>query len=303
MKQNEKNEIAVEVKNVTARFNMASEKIDNLKEYFIKLVKRELMFEEFLALKNVSFSVKKGESWGIIGINGSGKSTLLKVICGILKPYKGTVTVNGTIAPLIELGAGFDGDLTARENIYLNGAVLGHDEQFMKEHFDEIVEFAELENFLDMPIKNYSSGMAARLGFAIATVVKPDILICDEVLAVGDYAFQRKCEKRMKKMREEGTTLLYVSHSMESVRKICDNALWLEKGVVRGCGTVREVSRAYLNSLSGNKGEMKEKEKENPFTDETCSSLSIFSAPEAKREGTGWTKKENPVLVLIPEIR
>lgn len=287
MKQNEKNEIAVEVKNVTARFNMASEKIDNLKEYFIKLVKRELMFEEFLALKNVSFSVKKGESWGIIGINGSGKSTLLKVICGILKPYKGTVTVNGTIAPLIELGAGFDGDLTARENIYLNGAVLGHDEQFMKEHFDEIVEFAELEKFLDMPIKNYSSGMAARLGFAIATVVKPDILICDEVLAVGDYAFQRKCEKRMKKMREEGTTLLYVSHSMESVRKICDNALWLKKGVVRGCGTVREVSRAYLNSLSGNKGEMKEKEKENPFTDETCSSLSIFSAPEAKREGTG----------------
>ena len=171
MKQNEKNEIAVEVKNVTARFNMASEKIDNLKEYFIKLVKRELMFEEFLALKNVSFSVKKGESWGIIGINGSGKSTLLKVICGILKPYKGTVTVNGTIAPLIELGAGFDGDLTARENIYLNGAVLGHDEQFMKEHFDEIVEFAELEKFLDMPIKNYSSGMAARLGVAIATVV------------------------------------------------------------------------------------------------------------------------------------
>lgn len=287
MNQKNNNDIAVEVKNVTARFNMASEKIDNLKEYFIKLVKRELMFEEFLALKDVSFCVKKGESWGIIGINGSGKSTLLKVICGILKPYRGRVIVNGTIAPLIELGAGFDGDLTARENIYLNGAVLGHDEQFMKEHFDEIVEFAELENFLDMPIKNFSSGMAARLGFAIATVVKPDILICDEVLAVGDYAFQRKCEKRMKKMREEGTTLLYVSHSMESVRKICDNALWLEKGEVKGCGTVREVARAYLNSLSGNKGEMKEKEKENPFTDDTCSSLSIFSAPEAKREGTG----------------
>ena len=287
MNQKNNNDIAVEVKNVTARFNMASEKIDNLKEYFIKLVKRELMFEEFLALKDVSFCVKKGESWGIIGINGSGKSTLLKVICGILKPYRGRVIVNGTIAPLIELGAGFDGDLTARENIYLNGAVLGHDEQFMKEHFDEIVEFAELENFLDMPIKNFSSGMAARLGFAIATVVKPDILICDEVLAVGDYAFQRKCEKRMKKMREEGTTLLYVSHSMESVRKICDNALWLEKGKVKGCGTVREVARAYLNSLSGNKGEMKEKEKENPFTDDTCSSLSVFSAPEAKREGTG----------------
>lgn len=250
MKQNEKNEIAVEVKNVTARFNMASEKIDNLKEYFIKLVKRELMFEEFLALKNVSFSVKKGESWGIIGINGSGKSTLLKVICGILKPYKGTVTVNGTIAPLIELGAGFDGDLTARENIYLNGAVLGHDEQFMKEHFDEIVEFAELENFLDMPIKNYSSGMAARLGFAIATIVKPDILICDEVLSVGDYAFQKKCEKRMNEMRAAGTTLLYVSHSIESVQQICDHALWLQKGVVKGIGKVDEIAKQYMDSLA-----------------------------------------------------
>ena len=249
MKQNEKNEIAVEVKNVTARFNMASEKIDNLKEYFIKLVKRELMFEEFLALKNVSFSVKKGESWGIIGINGSGKSTLLKVICGILKPYKGTVTVNGTIAPLIELGAGFDGDLTARENIYLNGAVLGHDEQFMKEHFDEIVEFAELENFLDMPIKNYSSGMAARLGFSIATVVRPDILIVDEVLSVGDYAFQQKCEKRMKGMLEGGTTLLFVSHSIDSVRSLCDHALWLDKGNVKLKGEVEKVCDAYMQAL------------------------------------------------------
>ena len=176
-----------------------------------------LGYEGKALLSGLSFTVESGNYLCIVGENGSGKSTLLKVICGILKPYKGSVTVNGTIAPLIELGAGFDGDLTARENINLNGAVLGHDEQFMKEHFDEIVEFAELENFLDMPIKNYSSGMAARLGFAIATVVKPDILICDEVLAVGDYAFQRKCEKRMKKMREEGTTLLYVSHSMESV--------------------------------------------------------------------------------------
>ena len=250
MKQNKNNEVAVEVKNVTARFNMASEKIDNLKEYFIKLVKRELMFEEFLALKDVSFSVKKGESWGIIGINGSGKSTLLKVICGILKPYKGSVTVKGTIAPLIELGAGFDGDLTARENIYLNGAVLGHDEQFMKEHFDEIVEFAELENFLDMPIKNYSSGMAARLGFAIATVVKPDILICDEVLSVGDYAFQQKCEQRMSDMRKNGTTLLYVSHSIESVKSVCDHALWLDKGNVKMLGDVETVGDAYMEALS-----------------------------------------------------
>ena len=165
------NEYAVRVEHAVVRFNVASERIDNLKEYFVKLLRRELMFKELFALKDVSFEVKKGEAWGIIGTNGSGKSTLLKLICGILKPYKGTVTINGTIAPLIELGAGFDGDLTARENIFLNGAVLGYDKKFMEQHFDEIVDFAELWDFLDMPIKNYSSGMAARLGFAIATIV------------------------------------------------------------------------------------------------------------------------------------
>ncbi|SEU19718.1 ABC transporter ATP-binding protein [Enterocloster lavalensis] len=242
-------EYAVKVENVAVRFNMASEKIDNLKEYFIKLIRRELMFKEFLALKDVSFEVKKGEAWGIIGTNGSGKSTLLKLICGILKPYKGSVTVNGSIAPLIELGAGFDGDLTASENIYLNGAVLGYDKKFMKEHFEEIVEFAELQDFLEMPLKNYSSGMAARLGFAIATVVRPDILICDEVLAVGDYAFQQKCEKKMNEMRERGTTLLYVSHSIESVKSVCDHALWVEKGVVRMKGMAEDVCEAYINTM------------------------------------------------------
>ena len=241
---------AVKAEHVVIRFNMASEKIDNLKEYFIKLVKHELMFKEFLALNDVSFEVKKGEAWGIIGVNGSGKSTLLKAICGILKPYKGKITVNGSIAPLIELGAGFDGDLTARENIFLNGAVLGHDKKFMEQHFDEIVEFAELQDFLDMPIKNYSSGMAARLGFAIATIVKPDILICDEVLSVGDYAFQKKCEKRMNEMRAAGTTLLYVSHSIESVQKICDHALWLQKGIVKGVGNVDEIAKQYMDSLA-----------------------------------------------------
>ena len=216
----------VKVDNVSVRFNIASERIDNLKEYFIKLIRKELMFKEFFALKDVSLEIKRGEAWGFIGINGSGKSTLLKLICGILKPYEGKITVSGSIAPLIELGAGFDYDLTARENIYLNGAVLGYNEKFMKEHFDEIVEFAELQNFLDMPIKNYSSGMAARLGFAIATMVKSDILICDEVLAVGDYAFQLKCEKRMKELLDGGTTLLYVSHATESVKRLCDHALW-----------------------------------------------------------------------------
>lgn len=242
----EQESYAVRVDHAVVRFNIASERIDNLKEYFIKLIKRELMFKEFLALKDVSFSVKKGEAWGIIGTNGSGKSTLLKLICGILKPYKGKVEVKGKIAPMIELGAGFDGDLTARENIFLNGAVLGYDKKFMKEHFEEIVEFSELKDFLEMPIKNYSSGMAARLGFAIATVVRPDILICDEVLSVGDYAFQQKCEKRMNQMRKDGTTLLYVSHSIESVRQVCDHALWLDKGIVRMAGDVETVANAYM---------------------------------------------------------
>ena len=240
---------AIKVEHATVRFNMASERIDNLKEYFVKLVKRELMFKEFLALKDVSLTIRPGESWGIIGTNGSGKSTLLKLICGILKPYKGTVSRNGSMAPLIELGAGFDGDLTARENIFLNGAVLGYDKYFMQEHFDEIVEFAELNQFLDMPIKNFSSGMAARLGFAIATIVKPDILICDEVLSVGDIAFQQKCERRMDEMRNGGTTLIYVSHNMESVKNICRQALWLDKGVARLSGDSSEVVDAYAREL------------------------------------------------------
>lgn len=246
---NEQEFFAVRVNHAAVRFNIASERVDNLKEYFIKLIKRELMFKEFMALRDVSFEVKKGEAWGIIGTNGSGKSTLLKLICGILKPYRGTVEVNGSIAPMIELGAGFDGDLTASENIFLNGAVLGYDKKFMQEHFDEIVEFAELQDFLEMPIKNYSSGMAARLGFAIATVVRPDILICDEVLAVGDYAFQQKCERRMNEMRKEGTTLLYVSHSIESVKEVCDHALWLDKGVVRMSGDVEKVAEAYMEAV------------------------------------------------------
>ena len=243
------NNVVINVSDATVRFNMASERIDNLKEYVIKLVKHQLMFQEFLALKNVDFSVKKGEAWGVIGTNGSGKSTLLKLICGILKPYTGTVKIQGSIAPLIELGAGFDGDLTAKENIFLNGAVLGHTKKYMQDHFEEIVEFAELQDFLDMPIKNYSSGMAARLGFSIATVVRPDILIVDEVLSVGDYAFQQKCEKRMKGMLEGGTTLLFVSHSIDSVRSLCDHALWLDKGNVKLKGEVEKVCDAYMQAL------------------------------------------------------
>lgn len=237
--------IVIDVDHVTIRFNMASEKIDNLKEYFVKFVKKELMFKEFLAIQDVSFQIRKGEAWALVGTNGSGKSTLLKAISGILKPYGGSITLTGNVAPLIELGAGFDANMTARENIYLNGCVLGHTKKFMDEHFEEIVEFAELHNFLDTPIKNYSSGMRARLGFAIATMVKPDILIVDEVLAVGDFLFQQKCMERMKEMLSGGTTLLFVSHNINQVRGLCDHAVWLDKGKIRSIGEVEKVCEEY----------------------------------------------------------
>lgn len=238
-------ETIIKVKNATVRFNKATENYNGLKEYVIKMLKGELMFQEFLALKDVSFEVKKGEAWGLIGTNGSGKSTLLKLICGILKPYKGTVEVHGKIAPLIELGAGFDPQLTARENIYLNGALLGHKKAFMDKHFNEIIEFAELGDFIDVPIKNFSSGMAARLGFAVATIVKPDILIIDEVLAVGDIAFQEKCRKRMESLLQDGTTLLFVSHSSKQVKELCQNAIWLDKGCVVAQGRVGDIIQKY----------------------------------------------------------
>ena len=239
-------EYVVDVEDLTIRFNLASEKVDNLKEYVIKMIKHELMFQEFLALKHVNLKVKSGEAWGLIGTNGSRKSTLLKACCGILKPYTGTVTTRGKIAPLIELGAGFDMNMTARENVFLNGTVLGHSRKFMEEHFNEIIDFAELQDFLDVPIKNFSSGMQARLGFAIATMVRPDILVVDEILSVGDYQFQQKCYKRMEEMLSNGTTLLYVSHDVKSVRKLCDHAIWLDKGDVRMSGLVKEVTDEYI---------------------------------------------------------
>ena len=207
------------------------------------------MFQEFLAIKDVSFRVYKGEAWGIIGTNGSGKSTILKAISGIIKPYTGTIAVHGSISPLIELGAGFDPECTARENIFLNGCVLGHSQKFMQDHFDEIVDFAEIRPFLDSPLKNYSSGMKARLGFAIATMVKPDILIVDEILAVGDYKFRQKCEKRMKELLSGGTTLLYVSHSIDEVKRLCDHVLWIDKGIERLQGETEEVCNAYLEEM------------------------------------------------------
>lgn len=241
--------IMVDVDHVTIRFNLASQKIDNLKEYFIKLMKRELMFQEFLAIQDITFQVRAGEAWGLIGTNGSGKSTLLKAISGIIKPYKGSITVNGSVAPLIELGAGFDPECTARENIFLNGCVLGHSQKFMQEHFDEIVEFAEIQQFLDSPIKNYSSGMKARLGFSVATMVKPDILIVDEILSVGDYKFRKKCEKRMQELMNGGTTLLYVSHNIDEVKRLCDHVIWIDHGKMRMIGETGAVCDAYMEEM------------------------------------------------------
>ncbi|MBE6739177.1 MAG: ABC transporter ATP-binding protein [Ruminococcaceae bacterium] len=228
-------------------FNMASERLESLKEYFIKLLKRQLFFKDFVAVNDVSFKIKKGEVFGIVGTNGSGKSTTLKMISGILKPTSGKITINGNIAPLIELGAGFDGELTARENIYLNGAVLGYSKKYIDEHFDQIVDFAELRDFLDMPIKNYSSGMVARIAFAIATVITPDILIVDEILSVGDFLFQEKCEKRINELMEGGTTIVIVSHTIAQIERLCDRVMWIEKGNLKMLGETSEVCKAYKN--------------------------------------------------------
>ncbi|MDY3988088.1 MAG: ABC transporter ATP-binding protein [Massilioclostridium sp.] len=229
-------------------FNMSKEKLESFKEYFVKLMKRQLYFEDFVALDKVSVDIPKGDVFGIVGLNGSGKSTLLKVISGILKPTKGSVTVNGSIAPLIELGAGFDMELTARENIFLNGSVLGYSRKQMKERFDEIVEFSEMREFLDAPMKNYSSGMVARIGFAIATITRPDILIVDEILAVGDFHFQEKCERRISEMMSGGTTVIIVSHAIEQIERLCKHVMWLERGKVKMIGDVTTVCNAYKES-------------------------------------------------------
>ena len=238
-----------EVKNVSMRFNLATERTDTIKEYFVKLLKGQLMFNEFYALKDVCLAVRRGEAVALIGANGSGKSTLLKCISGVLYPTTGSIEVRGSIAPLIELGAGFDPDLTARENIYLNGAVLGHDRKFMDAHFKSIVDFAELWDFIDVPVKNYSSGMVARLGFAIATEVSADILVVDEILAVGDFRFQQKCKERMANMMKGGTTLLFVSHSEAQVKELCLKAVWLKKGEIQMFDDVDKVFAYYKASI------------------------------------------------------
>ena len=239
-------EAVVTVDDVSMIFNMASEQYNSLKEYFIALARRELNFKPFRALDHISFVVRKGEAFGLVGTNGSGKSTMLKIIAGVLEASEGTCTVAGSIAPLIELGAGFDLDLTAKENIYLNGALLGYKREFIDRHFNDIVAFAELQDFLDLPLKNYSSGMVARIAFAIATAAEPDILIVDETLSVGDFLFQQKCERRIQELIASGNvTVLLVSHSIDLVERMCDRVCWIEKGKQRMLGPTDEVCQAY----------------------------------------------------------
>lgn len=239
------------LKNVSMKFNLGVEKDNSLKMIFINFFspKKKKKNEYFWALKNIDFKIKKGDVVGIIGANGAGKSTLLKVVSGVYKPTTGSVTVNGKISPMIELGAGFDGELTARENIYLNGAILGYSKEFLEERFDEIVEFSELKDFLDVPVKNFSSGMVAKLAFSISTIVDPEVLIVDEILSVGDIKFQEKSKNKMMSMIEGGTTVLYVSHSIESIKEICSKVIWLEHGEIVKIGDAKQVCNEYYRKL------------------------------------------------------
>lgn len=235
----------IKVEHVGMRFMIANDRINSLKEFTTAILQKKLKYRDFWPLKDVSFEVKKGEVVGIIGRNGAGKSTLLKIISGIMKPVNGKVTVNGRIVPMLELGSGFDFDLSGRENIYLNGAILGYSKEFLDSKYDEIVEYSELEEFINMPIRNYSSGMLMRLAFSIATVVEPEILIVDEILAVGDANFQEKSKKRMLELMSGGTTVLFVSHSIQDIRKMCKKVVWLEDGYVKMCGLADAVCDAY----------------------------------------------------------
>jgi ABC-type polysaccharide/polyol phosphate transport system ATPase subunit len=235
----------IQVRNVSMLFNLNKERIDSLKEYVIKFLRRQLFFTEFWALSDVSFEVLQGEVFGILGLNGAGKSTLLKVIAGVYKPTRGRVLIEGAVAPLIELGAGFDMEFTARENVFMNGAMLGHSSKYMLERYREIMDFADLWEFENVPMKNFSSGMVGRLGFAIATSVQPDILIADEILGVGDFKFQAKCEDRVQSMIRNGTTVLLVSHSIEMIKSMCSRALLMEKGRVAACGNTEDVCALY----------------------------------------------------------
>lgn len=238
----------IKANNITVSYRMSHDKIQSIKEYIVALMKRKLKYQEFRALNDVSFEIKRGEVVGIVGNNGAGKSTLLKVISGILKPTHGSVTLSGNVVPMLELGSGFDFDLTGKENVFLNGAILGYSESFLKSKYDEIVEFSELGEFIDVPMRNYSSGMVMRLAFSIASMVSPDILIVDEILAVGDAAFQEKSYARMTELMSHGTTVLLVSHNLDQIRRLCDRVIWLDHGNLVAEGPTQEVCDRYANS-------------------------------------------------------
>lgn len=255
------NNKVVKVNHISMKFNLMEKRVDNLKEYIIKFFKNELRYQEFWALKDITFTLAKGERLGILGLNGAGKSTLLKIIAGVLKPTEGTISIKGRIVPLLELGAGFDAQYTGAENIYLYGAVLGYTRDFIREKYDEIVEFSELGDFIHVPVKNYSSGMKARLGFSIATIVDPEILILDEVLSVGDAKFRKKSEKKIMDMFDKGVTVLFVSHSLEQVKRLCDRAIILEKGCLIADGPIDEVSKLYEALVGETEKKPKKKKK------------------------------------------
>ena len=235
----------IEVKNVKMKFKMSDEPLNSLKEIFTRAVQGKLKFNEFLALDNINFDVEKGETIGLIGANGAGKSTTLKIISGILKPTEGKVITRGNVVPMLELGAGFDLELTGKENIYLNGSILGYTKEYLKSKFDEIVDFAEIREFIDMPIRNYSSGMMARLAFSIASVVQPEILIVDEILAVGDAKFQEKSYARMKELMSGGATVLFVSHDIGKIEEMCDRVIWLDHGKIIEIGPAKKICTKY----------------------------------------------------------
>ena len=235
----------IEVNHVSMHFRMPGDRINSLKEYVVQTLRRKLSYEEFIALADVSFDVYHGEVLGLIGHNGAGKSTILKVISGILSPTRGGVKLHGNVVPMLELGSGFDMEMTGRENIFLNGAILGYSEEFLKEKYDEIVAFSEIEQFINVPLRNYSSGMIARLAFSIATVVEPEILIVDEVLSVGDAAFQEKSKRRMMELMSGGATVIFVSHSLAQIRELCSRVVWLDHGHVKMCGDTQTVCDAY----------------------------------------------------------
>ena len=237
----------VKVCNVSMKYHLAENRATSIKEFATRLVRGDISYRDFWALKNVSFEMNRGDVLGIIGANGSGKSTLLKIIAGIMKPTEGFVETEGTIAPMLELGSGFELEMTGREIIYLNGAILGYGEKLIARHFDEIVDFAELREFIDVPIRSYSSGMLARLAFSVATVIRPEILIVDEILSVGDDSFQAKSGAKMMEILESGSTVLFVSHTMDQIREICDRVLWLDKGEMKMIGPTDEVCTAYEN--------------------------------------------------------